>query len=397
MVTRRKSVVFVWDNFGPGHVDRCEAVAAHLGPAFAVHGIELASKSLTYAWTAPDEQGFVKPTLFPGRSLEGISVWKRAAALLRACLRHGRADFFFCHYEDPAILCVAAALRLARRRVYVMDCSKFDDYERVLWREVVKYFFHLPYHGGITSGIRSRDYKRFLGVPASRLATNYNVISVARVRQMAAAPAAPAGTPHADRHFTVVARLVPKKNLFVALSAYAEYARSTPCPRPLHLCGSGPLEARLRQHARNQDVDRLVTFHGFLQAEGICRILANSLALLLPSIEEQFGNVVIEAQAMGVPVILSDSCGARDQLIRTGVNGFVIEPDNPRGLAFFMRLLATDEELWTRMAEAAETFVGRGDTPDFARAVASLIDANPVLDASAQSVPGGDCSTEFGR
>ena len=109
--------------------------------------------------------------------------------------------------------------------------------------------------------------------------------------------------------------------------------------------------------------------------DGVARILATTLALILPSVEEQFGNVVIEAQAMGLPVILSDVCGARDHLIRTGVNGFVIEPDNPLGLSFFMTMLSEDEELWRRMATAAAEGADKGDVRQFSVAVRSFVDA----------------------
>ena len=65
-------------------------------------------------------------------------------------------------------------------------------------------------------------------------------------------------------------------------------------------------------------------------------MLRKSLALILPSTEEQFGFVVLEALALGIPVIVSENVGARDLHVRTGVNGFIFEPDNEKGLAFFM-------------------------------------------------------------
>jgi glycosyltransferase involved in cell wall biosynthesis len=129
----------------------------------------------------------------------------------------------------------------------------------------------------------------------------------------------------------------------------------------------------LRRKVDELDLGGSVVFHGFVQAEGICRILTSTLALLLPSIEEQFGHVVIEAQAMGLPVILSHNCGACDLLVRSGVNGFVIEPDNPQGMAFFMSLLCADEELWRKMCLATRSFVAQGDVRLFVEAVASLL------------------------
>jgi len=98
--------------------------------------------------------------------------------------------------------------------------------------------------------------------------------------------------------------------------------------------------------------------------------------LILPSTEEQFGQVVPEALAMGLPIIISANCGARDELVRTGVNGFVVESDNAEGMASFMLLLATDEALWRRMCIATARFMPHGDVTEFTNGVAKLADFN---------------------
>lgn len=366
-------LVFVWENFGPLHVDRCEAVARKFSTKAEVIGIELASKSAVYKWIPEEGSNFKKITLIHGRTIEEFPLHERLIKTWRACLSLGpKAQFFFCNYEHLATLITATMLRLLGRRVYAMGCSKFDDYPRNLTRETIKRIFYLPYCGGIASGIRSRDYMRFLGIRQDKIKTEYNAVSLNRIRTLAGAPPAPEGTPFRQRHFTIVARFVPKKNLAMAVDAYAIYARQTINPRPLFLCGDGPLEGELRQKVHALGIEDLVHFQGFIQTAEICRMFATTLALLLPSIEEQFGNVVPEAQAMGLPVILSDNCGARDMLVRSGVNGFVIEPDNPTGMAFFMKLLSEDEALWKQMSYAALEFGKRGDAERFAEAVEAL-------------------------
>jgi L-malate glycosyltransferase len=85
---------------------------------------------------------------------------------------------------------------------------------------------------------------------------------------------------------------------------------------------------------------------------------------------------------------VSDNCGARDMLVRNGVNGFVVEPDNPAGLAYFMGLLDRDEALWRRMALASESFAALGDAAHFARAVAALTGARSKP-APARGAPQG--------
>lgn len=367
-----ESIAFVWDNFGPTHVDRCEAVAKAFGSSVKVVGLELFSESDTYGWVSETGSSFRKITVFPGGSRSTTSAFTVAARIVSLCRKEGLDQIFLCHYDYTAILMAAAALRLLGRRVYAMADSKFDDYQRRLWREVAKSAYYLPYQGGISCKGRAGDYMRFLGLPAARIVDGYDTLSIERIRRLAEKPPAPGGMDYSERHFTIVARFVPKKNLKMALAAYALYRQQTASPRALHLCGSGPLEAELRAQVSELGLKDSVVFHGFVQTAEIARILADSVALILPSIEEQFGLVTIEAQAMGLPVILSDNCGSRDDLVRSGVNGFVIEPDNPQGLAFFMTMLGEDRDLWTRLSVAASQFAERGDVGRFVDGIATL-------------------------
>ncbi|HUX45423.1 MAG TPA: glycosyltransferase family 4 protein [Terracidiphilus sp.] len=367
-------LAFIWDNFGPLHADRCDAVAEYFAGRHTVVGVELASQSKIYDWVPERGSRFSKITLVEGRSVEEIGGFELFRKILRACLPMGRdAHFFMCHYQEPAIFASALALRLMGRRVYTIGCSKFDDYERDLGKELIKSILYMPYRGGIASGIRSRDYMRFMGLAAERVKSPYNAVSLSRIRSLSGVPPAPDGTPFSERHFTIVARLVPKKNLTMALKAYALYKAQTNAPRPMHIFGTGPLESQLRAQAEADGIAELVHFRGFLQTEEVSKAYGHSLALLLPSIEEQFGNVVPEAMGMGLPVILSDNCGARDLLVRAGVNGFVVEPDNPEGMAYFMKLIAEDEALWRRLSKSARRYAEQADSPRFAEAVAALI------------------------
>ena len=366
-------LVFVWDNFGPLHADRCNAVARRFEGRDQVIGLELAGRSRVYDWIPEDGIHFRKITLVNGRTLEEIPFWELFGKTLSACLSMGRrAKFFLCHYQEPAIFLVAAVLRGLGRNVYTMGCSKFDDYTRNIPREFIKSLMYCPYNGAISSGIRGRDYMRFMGFAPDQIASPYNTVSLNRIRELSGVPPAPEGVPFRERHFTTVARMVGKKNLSMALTALKLYADQVPNPRPLHLFGTGPLEAELRHQARETGITQLVHFRGFLQTKEISKAYGSTLALLLPSIEEQFGNVVPEAQALGLPILLSENCGSRDVLVRSGVNGFVIEPDNPAGMAFFMKLLSEDEGLWRKMCRASQQFVDRADTDRFAEAVEAL-------------------------
>ncbi len=185
----------------------------------------------------------------------------------------------------------------------------------------------------------------------------------------------PGGVPHAARPFVYVGRFVEKKNLLELVEGYAAYAGATGRrARPLVLAGSGPIEASLRQRIAELGISGQVEFPGFLSADDVSRLLARSLALVLVSSVEQWGLVVNEALAAGLPVIVSTAPGSRDALVRNLVNGYVVEAGSTDGLALGMSALAGDEALWRRMSAASLARAWMGDTERLADAVELLIE-----------------------
>ena len=337
-------------------------------PACEVAAVQLLPAAPRYGWDCEPGTGFAKHTLFgPG---DRPSMLARLRRLVAARHRLGRGAWFLCHYEAPEVFLFALWLRLTLCRVYTMADAKFDDRPRRAWREALKTLALAPYHGAIGCGRRSADYLRFLGL--RRVETEYDTLSIARIRRLAGAPPAPEGAPHAARHFIAVARHVPKKNLCLALRAFALHAPRARHPRRLVLCGDGPLTGELKAEAARLGIAGQVEFTGFLQSAAVARHLAAGLALLLPSTEEQFGLAIIEAQAMGLPVLASEACGARDRLLRNWQNGFVFEPDNAVALAEYMTLLDAEAALWARLCRGAAETAPLGDVARFTAAVARL-------------------------
>ncbi len=367
-------MLFLWESFGPHHVDRCEACVAEFGDRYEICGVEIATFDANYQWRGSiGADAFAKITLFPGVVRQEIRTWRCFLRVLATCLRLRAKYVFLCNYDAPAIFFAAVALRLLGRRLVIMQDSKFDDKQRYLAKEALKSLLYRPYQAALVAGQRTKSYLAFLGIPERRIFIGYDTVSTARIRECAGSAPAPGGVPHAERHFTVVARFVPKKNLGLAIDAYAAYVAQAPgTPRPLHLCGSGELEPALREQVARLGLEG-VHFRGYLQEREIAQVLGSSLALILPSVEEQHGLVINEAIAMGVPVLASDNCGARDLLVRSAVNGYIFEPDNVPGLAHFMQLLDRDREEWARLARGARRFDAAADTGLFVEAVGQVL------------------------
>lgn len=377
-MSRRPAVVFLWNQFAPYHVDRLAAVADALGSRASVSGIEVAQRSARYAWAPSAGDGrFRHLVLAPGKSREEVGPATRLARLAGALIRLRPTHAFLCHYNQVEVLVCAWLARLCGVRVFTMFDSKFDDKPRRLWRELAKRIFIAPYHGALTAGGRSTDYVRLLGLPARRTAHGYDSVSIARVRDLAGTPPAPDGVAHAARDFVVVGRFVAKKNLKTAVAAYARYrelaAAAGEAPRGLVLCGDGPLRGELEQEVADRGLDG-VSFAGFLQAPEVAAMLGRALALLLPSVEEQWGLVVNEALAMGVPVLASTRVGAADGLLRAGVNGMLFDPFEVEGMARTMLALAGDAAAWRRLAAGARDTADAGDVDRFVAGVRRLMD-----------------------
>jgi glycosyltransferase involved in cell wall biosynthesis len=63
-------------------------------------------------------------------------------------------------------------------------------------------------------------------------------------------------------------------------------------------------------------------FTGYLEGEGLAAVFASCDLFVFPSTTDTFGNVVLEAQASGIPVIVSDSGGPHENVV-PGETGFV--------------------------------------------------------------------------
>lgn len=363
----------VWAQFAAYHVDRCEAVARRLSGRASVIAVEVATTSRDYAWEPSGTiAGGHKVTLFPGRSFDDIGWFTRFRAMF-AELRRCDMVFIGLGYAEPDAVLLSWALRLMGRKIIVFSESKFDDRPRRVLTELVKAAALLAYNGAVVGGRRHHDYFRFLGFNRRPVLPGYDGVSLDRIRKGGAV--APAGTPWQDRAFVFVGRFVDKKNLLMLIEGYARYvAVAGDGARALLLVGGGPLDHALRTAIAAHGLEGKIRLPGFLPAEDVSRMLADALCLVLPSIEEQWGLVVNEALAFSLPVIVTDAVGARDALVRTLDNGFVVEPNSPDGLAQAMHALGHDRETWLRMVGSSATRAWYGDTERLADAVEILVD-----------------------
>lgn len=148
-------------------------------------------------------------------------------------------------------------------------------------------------------------------------------------------------------------RLVAWKAVDVTLAALAE-GRARGLDLTLDILGDGPERERLERLTRDLELEECVRYLGFRPQPECVEILQASDALILNSVFECGGAVVLEAMSLGLPVIASDWGGPADYV--TESTGILVAPE-PRvtfaeRLADAIEKLAVDPGLCARLGEA---------------------------------------------
>ena len=160
-------------------------------------------------------------------------------------------------------------------------------------------------------------------------------------------PAAASGDD--TNRFVFIGRLVDWKALDVVLEALQALPQAT-----LDIIGDGPMLAKWRKFAGSLGLAERVRFHGWLTQAQCSEHLAGCAALVLPSIYECGGAVVLEAMAMSRPVIATAWGGPLDYLDASC--GILVEPSSKAaladGFAQAMRRLMESPELRASMGAA---------------------------------------------
>jgi glycosyltransferase involved in cell wall biosynthesis len=220
-------------------------------------------------------------------------------------------------------------LACQRRRLplLLVSDSRWRDQPRSLPLELLKAQLLRGYSGALVAGRESRAYLEQLGMPAAVIEQPWDVVDNAAFAAPSGTPASPARRPE----LLCVSRFVAKKNHLGLLEAYGRYQREGG-RWGLRLIGSGPLEAEIRAAAARLPQPERIVLEPFRQLEALRQAYAAAAGFVLASHTDQWGLVVNEAMAAGLPVLVSSACGCHADLITEGVTGWGFDPADPAAL-----------------------------------------------------------------
>ncbi|HHX68997.1 MAG: glycosyltransferase [Miniphocaeibacter sp.] len=124
----------------------------------------------------------------------------------------------------------------------------------------------------------------------------------------------------------------------------------------LILGGKGKEEENLKRLTKELDLENQVEFLGFLNQEEVVEAFNKMDVAVFPSTQESFGVAAVEAQACGIPTIVSN-VGGLPEATKPGETSLVVEPKNAEQIAEALEKLYYNKELQENMGKKAREYV----------------------------------------
>ena len=157
------------------------------------------------------------------------------------------------------------------------------------------------------------------------------------------------GSTNGQVRLLYVGRVSREKDLDLLADAYRRLRKEG---LPIQLCvvGHGPYSKEF------SDALPEALFTGYLKGEELAGAYASADIFVFPSTTDTFGNVIIEAQASGIPVIVSDSGGPKE-LVENNRNGLITKSHDVEDLTRAIRELVANPERRKQMGSLARESV----------------------------------------
>jgi glycosyltransferase involved in cell wall biosynthesis len=275
-----------------------------------------------------------------------VFVWQSESIGVGAAVGLKRAGYPVIHRRDDE-----AMADLIER----IDCDR-----NLIWRKCRQFLYNLKPHElksadliVISGALQERHVAA--GFDAERIVTIPNGVLKCEIVN--------AGT---NEHLGSIVRLLlagrvcAAKGVHIAIQAMALIRKNSQLSFHIDIVGwtEEPYLTTIKNLIHSLDLDDAVTFIEPRDSRDMWNFYDQYDALLLPSRNEPFGLVLIEAMARGLPAIAVNRGGPRD-IIANGVDGFLVEPDDPDALSKALLSLFTNDHWLNSIRSAAIATIRR--------------------------------------
>lgn len=266
-------------------------------------------------------------------------------------------------WSTPECFAAIAWARRNKRRVVVFSESQEHDASRNRIREYLKKRVVSLCDAALVGGISHANYISKLGINPDRTFLGYDAVdnvyfseTAAVVRKNEFSSRLSLGMP--SRYLLASARFIPKKNIPYLVAAYGEALRRRTEGPDLVILGDGPERSNIEAAISLAGLEDRVHLVGFRGYDDLPAIYALSEGFIHVSTSEQWGLVINEAAASGLPIVASTACGAAEILLKNGINGFLVNALDIRSIASGIgRLMDLDELNRNAMGIASQGIV----------------------------------------
>lgn len=367
-------LALIFSNCGPYHLARLYGLHDYCCKInWRIVGIELSRFETEYPWrTESNALPFTVIPIIENQPVEQIK-FSYLLKQIHVVLSQLNPDILvIAGYASPAMLSALGWCLWHQKPAILMSESKEDDADRSWWKETFKKWVLTRYKAALVGGQPHKRYLVKLGMAPEAIFLGYDVVGNESFH------------PHKIKHlpkkldrnyFLSSNRFIPKKNLFFLLSAYSAYRQTVGSDAwDLVLCGEGSLRPQIEQHINELEIKDFVHLPGFLQQDELLPHFAHASCFIHASIQEQWGLVVNEAMAAGLPVLVSNRCGCFEDLIIEGVNGFGFDPENTQELTNLMVKMSSGAVDLQGMGQASLEHIQKFSPDYFAQSLIQAVE-----------------------
>ncbi len=362
------------------HVARCLALQNKGGRCgYKIFNYSLRDKSptlpISYQFLLNDKIDILSNSI-------SVNTLKICRSLLKVLNRDNPDVVVIPGYDSWPSLTSLAWCKFNCKAAVLMSESHRLDYLRFGWKEGLKRHLVKFYDAALVGGSPHYEYAKELGLAPEFIFKGYDVVDnsfwqgkAEDVRKDQDKWRRQKNLP--SSYFIASKRFIPKKNIEGLIGAYALYHfRAGEKAWPLVICGSGELEAKVKNLVDQLGLQKYIHFPGYQDAENMAIYYGLASTFVHASSHaEQWGLVVNEAMAAGLPVLVSHICGCAPDLVQDGVNGFTFDPHDVEGLARLLGKMSSGKVDLKAMGEASRRIIADWTPEVFAENLFKAVEA----------------------